>query len=132
MYATRPPVNRSTARRLASTQARLRNCRSLGTGTTVTSRLPLPSAVGPTANQASYLSQLGSSSDPNLRRVASDLQAGVSIDQVLAKEIGHLTRFRSLELSCDYNRKAGACDSGYSCAYQYNIAWRTATSPMPP
>src|SRR5258705_292089 len=26
----------------------------------------------------------------------------------------------------------GNCDSGYSCAYQYNIAWRTATSPMPP
>jgi hypothetical protein len=67
-----------------------------------------------------------------LKKSASDIQAGVSIDQVLAKEIGHLTRFPSLELSCDYNRKAGACDSGYSCAYQYNISWSSAKTPMTP
>ncbi len=38
----------------------------------------------------------------------------------------------SLELSCDGVRKSGACDSGYSCAYQYNISWRSATQPMTP
>ena len=26
----------------------------------------------------------------------------------------------------------GACDSGYSCAYQNSVSWRTPTSPMPP
>ena len=54
-----------------------------------------------------------------------DIRAGVSIDQVIANQIGHLTRFPSLELTCDAVRKSGACDSGYSCAYQYNLAWRS-------
>jgi hypothetical protein len=43
-----------------------------------------------------------------------------------------LTRFPSLELTCDDVRNAGSCDSGYSCAYQFNIAWRSATTPLPP
>jgi hypothetical protein len=29
-------------------------------------------------------------------------------------------------------RLAGNCDSGYSCAYTYNIAWKTETQPLPP
>lgn len=62
----------------------------------------------------------------------SDIHAGVSIDQVVAQRIGHLTRFPSLELSCDAVRKAGDCDSGYSCAYAYNLAWRSANQPLTP
>ena len=62
----------------------------------------------------------------------SDIHAGVSIDQVVAQRIGHLTRFPSLELSCDNVRKAGDCDSGYSCAYAYNLAWRSANQPLTP
>ena len=27
---------------------------------------------------------------------------------------------------------AGNCDNGYSCAYAYNMAWRTETQPLPP
>jgi hypothetical protein len=64
-----------------------------------------------------------------LKKSATDIRAGVSIDQVLAKEFGHLTRFPSLELSCDAAPKAGGCDSGYSCAYQYNIAWSSPNTP---
>jgi hypothetical protein len=60
------------------------------------------------------------------------IQVGVSIDQVMARHVGHLTRLPSLELSCDSVRKAGRCDSGYSCAYQYNISWSSPTTPMPP
>lgn len=67
-----------------------------------------------------------------LNKSATDIRAGISIDQVIANDIGHLTRFPSLELSCDAARKASNCDSGYSCAYQYNISWRSATTPMPP
>src|SRR5262249_18569409 len=26
----------------------------------------------------------------------------------------------------------GACDSGYSCAYQYNLSWSSPTTPMTP
>ena len=29
-------------------------------------------------------------------------------------------------------RKSGNCDSGYACAYEYNIAWRSPTQPMSP
>jgi Protein of unknown function (DUF1552) len=67
-----------------------------------------------------------------LKKSATDIRAGISIDQVMARQIGHLTRFPSLELACDAGRKAGACDSGYSCAYQYNLAWSSATTPMTP
>lgn len=64
-----------------------------------------------------------------LKKSASDIRAGVSIDQVLAREYGHLTRFPSLELTCDAAPKSGGCDSGYACAYQFNIAWSSATAP---
>jgi hypothetical protein len=57
---------------------------------------------------------------------------GVSVDQVIANQIGDKTRFSSLELSCDGVRKSGVCDSGYSCAYQFNLSWRSDTTPMTP
>ncbi len=67
-----------------------------------------------------------------LNKSATNIRAGVSIDQVIARRIGALTRMPSLELACDSGRKAGACDSGYSCAYQHNLSWSSATTPMPP
>lgn len=66
------------------------------------------------------------------KTAGADLHAGASIDQVVAQKIGHLTRFSSLELTCDAVRKAGDCDSGYSCAYSYNIAWRSPEQPLTP
>ena len=66
------------------------------------------------------------------KTAGSDIHAGVSIDQVAASQIGHLTRFPSLELTCDAVRKAGSCDSGYSCAYQYNLSWRSPNTPVAP
>jgi len=66
------------------------------------------------------------------KTAGADIHAGVSIDQVVAQQIGHLTRFPSLELTCDGVRKSGDCDSGYSCAYEYNLAWRSATQPVSP
>ncbi len=43
--------------------------------------------------------------------------------------MGHLTRFPSLELTCDAEHQAGNCDSGYSCAYQFNLSWSGPTTP---
>jgi hypothetical protein len=63
---------------------------------------------------------------------STDIQVGISIDQVVAQKVGHQTRFSSLELSCDAVRKAGRCDSGYSCAYQYNLSWASPSMPMAP
>ncbi len=62
----------------------------------------------------------------------SDIYAGKSIDQVVASQIGHLTRFPSLELTCDAVRKAGNCDTGYSCVYEYNLAWKSPIQPLSP
>lgn len=61
----------------------------------------------------------------------ADIRIGVSVDQVAAQQIGHLTRLPSLELSTDPPRRSGNCDSGYSCAYQFNLAWRSETTPAP-
>lgn len=61
-----------------------------------------------------------------------DIRVGISVDQLAASVVGQETRLPSLELSCDGTRTSGNCDSGYSCAYQYNLAWRTATSPVSP
>lgn len=65
-----------------------------------------------------------------LKKSATDIRAGISIDQALARHVGHLTRFPSLELSCDHSRKSSACDSNYSCAYQYNLSWSSPTTPI--
>ena len=66
------------------------------------------------------------------KTAGADIHAGVSIDQIAAQQVGHLTRFPSLELTCDSVRKSGNCDSGYSCAYQFNLSWRSPTMPVAP
>tara|TARA_R110000850_G_scaffold66959_16_gene148624 strand:+ start:1513 stop:2874 length:1362 start_codon:yes stop_codon:yes gene_type:complete len=66
------------------------------------------------------------------KTAGADIKLGMSIDQLIANHIREQTRFSSLELSCDGVRKSGVCDSGYSCAYQFNLSWRSATTPMTP
>ena len=61
-----------------------------------------------------------------------DYYAGTSFDQIIAKNVGYVTPYNSLELSCDTIRNAGACDTGYACIYQHNLAWSSPTSPMTP
>ena len=61
-----------------------------------------------------------------------DLRIGISVDQVAAQKMGHVTPFKSLELSCDKSRQSGNCDSGYSCAYSHNISWNTERTPVAP
>lgn len=60
----------------------------------------------------------------------ADIQNSVSVDQVAAQNVGHLTRYASLELGLQGSAQAGNCDSGYSCAYSSNLSWRNATSPL--
>jgi len=57
------------------------------------------------------------------------IRNGISVDQVGAQEIRHLTPLASLELGIERGRNAGNCDSGYSCAYSSNVSWKTATTP---
>ncbi len=60
----------------------------------------------------------------------ADIKIGVSVDQVAAQKVGQQTKFASLELGCDQGPQSGNCDSGYSCAYSANIAWRTESTPV--
>ena len=61
----------------------------------------------------------------------NDIRNRISVDQVAADKIGHLTKLRSLELGTEGSSTGGRCDSGYSCLYTSNISWRTDTSPLP-
>jgi hypothetical protein len=60
------------------------------------------------------------------------LQLGISVDQVAARQVGHLTRIDSLQLGTEAGRLYGSCDTGYACAYQYNLSWASETLPLPP
>lgn len=66
------------------------------------------------------------------KTAGKDIFVGMSIDQRAAQAIGQVTRYSSLELSCEPARNSGACDSGYACAYQYNLAWSSPTTPVTP
>jgi len=61
----------------------------------------------------------------------ADIHAGVSADQVAAREFGKSTQYGSLEIGLEAPTLAGNCDSGYSCAYTNTISWRSDTTPMP-
>jgi hypothetical protein len=67
-----------------------------------------------------------------VKKSLTEIKNGVSFDQIVANEIGKQTRFPSLELGMEDARQAGDCDSGYSCAYTNNLAWRSDTQPLPP
>ena len=60
----------------------------------------------------------------------ADIKSSVSVDQVAAQAVGSKSRFASLELGIDGSAQAGSCDSGYSCAYSSNLAWRNESSPL--
>ena len=66
------------------------------------------------------------------RMGSTDVRLGVSVDQVAAKAIGHHTKLPSLEIALEEARQAGNCDNNYSCAYVYNLAWKSETQPLPP
>ncbi len=66
------------------------------------------------------------------KTLGSKLQLGVSVDQIAARQVGHLTRIDSLQLGVEGERLYGSCDTGYPCAYQYNISWASESLPLAP
>jgi hypothetical protein len=60
----------------------------------------------------------------------SDIQCGISVDQVAARELGKRTQLPSLELGLEQSAM-GACESAYSCTYYNTISWSSATTPLP-
>ena len=61
----------------------------------------------------------------------ADVQAGTTIDQMIAQQICRDSRLSSLELAVDRNDVVGACDHGYACAYMNSMSWKTPTMPLP-
>ena len=59
------------------------------------------------------------------------LDAGISMDQIAAREMGKHTQLASLELAIESGETAGACDVGFACAYTNTISWRSANTPLP-
>jgi len=61
----------------------------------------------------------------------ADLRAGISADQIAAKEFGKETQLASLEIGLESPEVVGACESAYGCAYYNTIAWRNENTPLP-
>jgi len=61
----------------------------------------------------------------------ADLRAGISVDQVAAREFGKYTQLASLEVGLESSEVVGSCESAYSCAYYNTISWRNETTPLP-
>ena len=61
----------------------------------------------------------------------ADVQAGTTVDQMIARHIGRDSKLPSLEVSVDRNDVVGACDHGYACAYMNSMSWKSPTMPLP-
>jgi len=61
----------------------------------------------------------------------ADLRAGISADQIAAREFGKYTQLASLEVGLESGEIVGACESAYGCAYYDTISWRNETTPVP-
>src|SRR6266508_3848869 len=59
------------------------------------------------------------------------LDAGISMDQILAQETGKQTQVASLELAMESGETAGACDTGFACPYTNTISWKGQNTPLP-
>jgi hypothetical protein len=59
------------------------------------------------------------------------LDAGISVDQILAQELGKETQLASLELAIESGETAGSCDTGYACAYTNTLSWTGPSTPLP-
>lgn len=61
----------------------------------------------------------------------ADIHAGISVDQIAAREFGKSTQLASLEIGLESAEIVGACESAYGCAYYDTISWRNDTTPLP-
>src|SRR4029079_16321121 len=57
--------------------------------------------------------------------------AGISMDEILAKETGKHTQLASLEVAIESGETAGACDTGFACPYTNTISWKSQNTPLP-
>jgi hypothetical protein len=66
----------------------------------------------------------------HVRKSDSQVENGISMDQIVANSTERDTQLRSLEILADDNSFVGDCDLGYSCAYSTTLSWLTPTLPL--
>jgi len=77
-------------------------------------------------SNASFLSAA-----PAKHTESSDYHLGITVDQIVAGEMGRQTQLASLQLAMDLNPLAGVCNNGYACVYQNCLSWSSPTTPLP-
>jgi hypothetical protein len=66
------------------------------------------------------------------KTTGADVEAGTTIDQVIAQKIGQDTLLPSVQLAVeDPGANASNCGEGYSCVYTNTISWATPVRPLP-
>jgi hypothetical protein len=64
-------------------------------------------------------------------RISHDPYGGVTIDQIVAKQLGQDTPLPSLEVGTEERGGEGSCDRNYGCSYGKTISFRDPTTPLP-
>jgi hypothetical protein len=66
------------------------------------------------------------------KTTGADIEAGTTIDQLIAQKIGTDTLLPSLQLGLeDPGANSTNCGEGYSCVYTNTISWQAPTRPLP-
>src|SRR5579862_9743211 len=70
--------------------------------------------------------------DKPKKTAGADVQAGKTIDQIIAEKIGRENLMPSMQLAVeDPGANSSNCGEGYSCTYTNTISWSTPTQPLP-
>ena len=62
---------------------------------------------------------------------SSDVEVGVSLDQLYAQRFGQDTPIPSMQLCIENVDQSGGCAYGYACVYTDTISWASPTTPLP-
>ena len=66
------------------------------------------------------------------KTTGADIEAGTTIDQIIARETGQDTLLPSLQLAVeDPGANSTNCGEGYSCVYTNTISWQSPSRPLP-
>ena len=61
----------------------------------------------------------------------SDVVAGISLDQLYARDFGQDTVIPSVQLCIENINQSGGCLYGYTCLYTDTLSWASPTEPLP-
>ena len=63
--------------------------------------------------------------------MGSDVRAGISLDQLYARQAGNDTPIPSMQLCIEPVDQSGGCEYNYSCVYTDSISWADEHTPLP-